>query len=70
MHALHTHTILLTLHNVFVLLSEPYLPFTQGVCLVACLASFTLSSLYIRPLQGDAQKVCDNHWTGMYLIII
>lgn len=40
MHALHTHTILLTLHNVFVLLSAPYLPFTQGVCLVACLVSF------------------------------
>lgn len=46
MHALHTHTILLTLHNVFVLLSAPYLPFTQGVCLVACLASFTLPSLH------------------------
>lgn len=46
MHALHTHTILLTLHNVFVLLSAPYLPFAQGVCLVACLVSFTLSSLY------------------------
>lgn len=54
MYALHTHTILLILHNVFVLLSAPYLPFTQGVCLLACLVILYLHC--IRPLQGDAQK--------------